>query len=103
MLRPRSTGSRKYSANGLKRETPMRNEHERPDMRHLWQGQVVEGTSMSLDQLRSALAKLNRAERVRTWVSGLFCLIFVGALGVLLTTAAAPIPIVRGGDCVFAL
>jgi hypothetical protein len=72
-------------------------------MRHLWQGQAVEGTSMSFDQLRSALAKLNRAERVRTWVSGLFCLIFVGALGVLLITAAAPIPIVRGGECVFAL
>jgi hypothetical protein len=81
----------------------MSNEHKRADMRHLWQSQVVEGTSMSLDELRSALAKLDRAERVRVWVCGLFCLIFVGAVGVLLITAAAPIPIVRGGECVFAL
>jgi len=71
-------------------------------MRHLWQGQVVEGDSMSLDELRSALAKLNRVERARTWVSGLFCLMFVGACGALLIVAA-PIPIVRGGECFFAL
>ncbi len=57
---------------------------------------------MSLDELRSALAKLNRVERTRTLVSGMFCLMFVGALGALLTMAA-PIPIVRNGECIFAV
>jgi hypothetical protein len=80
----------------------MSNEQKRPDMRHLWQGQVVEGASMSLDELRRALANLNRVERARTLVSGLFCLMFVGALGALLIVAA-PIPIVRGGECFFAI
>jgi hypothetical protein len=80
----------------------MSNEQTRPDMRHLWQGQVVEGDPMSLDELRSALAKLNRVERRRTLVGGLFCLMFVGALGALLIMAA-PIPIVRGGECLFAI
>jgi hypothetical protein len=80
----------------------MINEQKRPDMRHLWQGQAVEGASMSLNELRSALAKLNRVERARTLVSGLFCLMFSGACGALLTTAA-PIRIVRGGECFFAI
>lgn len=57
---------------------------------------------MSLDELRSALTKLNRVERTRALVSGLFCLMFVGAFGALLA-AAAPIPIVRGGECFFAI
>lgn len=80
----------------------MTNEQNAPDMRHLWQGQAVEGASMSLNELRSALAKLNRVERARTLVSGLFCLMFIGACGALLTTAA-PIRIVRGGECFFAI
>ena len=80
----------------------MSNEQQRPDMRHLWQGQVVEGAFLSVDELRSALAQLNRVERRRTLVSGLFCLMFVGACGALLIVAA-PIPVVRGGECVFAL
>ena len=57
---------------------------------------------MSLDELRSALAKLNRVERTRTLVGGLFCLMFVGCLNALLVMAA-PIPIVRGGECFFAI
>jgi hypothetical protein len=57
---------------------------------------------MSLDELRNALAKLNRVERTRTLVGGLFCLLFLGAFGALLTMAA-PIPIVRGGECFFAI
>jgi hypothetical protein len=80
----------------------MSNEQMRPDMRHLWQGQAVEGASMSLDELRSALAKLNRVERARTLGSGLICLMFVGAFAGLLIVAA-PIPIVRRGECVFAI
>ena len=80
----------------------MSNEQQRSDMRHLWQGQVVEGTSLSLDEVRNALATLNRVERRRRWVGGLFCLLFLGALGVLLITAA-PIRIVRGVECVFAM
>ena len=40
----------------------MSNEQKRPDMRHLWQGQVVEGASMSLDELRSALANIRTLE-----------------------------------------
>jgi hypothetical protein len=71
-------------------------------MRHLWQGQAVEGTSMSLDELRNALAKLNRVERARTLGSGLLCLMFVAALGGLLIVAA-PIPVVRAGECIFAI
>jgi hypothetical protein len=57
---------------------------------------------MSLDELRSALAKLNRVERRRTLVGVLFCLIFVGAFGALLIMAA-PIPIVWGGELFFAI
>src|SRR4051812_36526743 len=94
MSRPRSTGSRKSFANVLTRETPMSNEQQRPDMRRLWQGQVVEDTSMSLDELRNALAKLNRVERARTLGCGLVCLMFAGALAGLLIEAA-PIPAVH--------
>jgi len=80
----------------------MSNEQQRPDMRHLWQGQVVEGTSMSVDELRNALAQMNRVERRRTLVGGLFCLLFLGAFGALLIMAA-PTHIVHGAECVFAL
>jgi hypothetical protein len=80
----------------------MSNERQRPDMKHLWQGQVVEGTSMSLDELRNALVKLNRVERRRTLVGGLFCLLFLGAFGALLIMAA-PTRIVHGVECVFAI
>src|ERR1700733_14104310 len=98
MWRPRSTGPRKFFANVLKPETPMSNEQQRPDMRHLWQGQVIEGASMSLNELRNALAKRHRVERRRTLVGGLFCLLFLGAFGALLIMAA-PIRIVRAFEC----
>lgn len=80
----------------------MSNEQQRPDMRHLWQGQVVEGTSMSIDEIRNVLAKLNRVERRRVWVSGLFCLLFLGAIGALLIMTA-PSRIVHSVECVFAI
>jgi hypothetical protein len=80
----------------------MSNEHDRPDVRRLWQGQAVEDTSMSLDELRGALAKLNRVERRRTWACGLVCLMFVAALGGLLLQAA-PIPAVRAAEGFFAI
>jgi hypothetical protein len=80
----------------------MSNETNRPDMRHLWQGQAVEDTSLSLDELRDALTKMNRVERRRTWACGLVSLMFVVACGVLLIRAAS-IPIVRGAACFFAL
>ena len=57
---------------------------------------------MSLDELRNALAKLSRVERARTVGSGLLGLMFVVALGGLLI-GAAPIPVVRAGECLFAL
>jgi hypothetical protein len=80
----------------------MSNEKNRPEMRRLWQGQAVEDTSLSLDELRSALAKLNRVERARTLAYGLVSLMFVVTCGALLI-GAAPIPIVRGAACFFAL
>lgn len=80
----------------------MSNEQKHPDMKHLWQCQADEGTSMSLDELRNALAKLNRVERRRIWVGGLFCLLFLGAFGAVLIMAA-PIPVVLGGECFFAI
>src|SRR5690349_2185409 len=102
MSQPRSTGSKKYFASALKRETAMSSEKIHPDMRHLWQGQAVEDASMSLDELRSALAKLHRVERTQTVACGLVSLLFVVACGGLLMTAA-PIPIVRGAVGVFAM
>ena len=80
----------------------MSHEQQHPDMRRLWQDQAVEGTSMSLDELRNALARLNRVERRRSWVGGLFGLLFLGALGTLLVMAA-PVRIVRDVECVFAI
>jgi len=80
----------------------MSNEQRHPDMQHLWQSQAVEDRSMSLDELRNALAKLNRVERRRIWVGGLFCLLFLGTFGAVLIMPA-PIPVVRGGECFFAI
>src|SRR5690349_12463693 len=80
----------------------MNHEDNRPDMRDLWRGQAVDDTCMSLDELRGTLAKLNRIERARAWLGGLFCLMFVSGLGALLMMDA-PIPIVRGGECFFAI
>jgi hypothetical protein len=80
----------------------MSNEQQRPDMRQLWQGQVIEGASMTLSELRNALAKLNRVERRRTLVGGLFCLLFLGAFGALLIVAA-PIRIVRAFEYFFVI
>lgn len=79
----------------------MSTEQGRHDIRHLWQGQVVEGASMTLNELRNTLAKLNRVERRRTLVCGLFCLLFLGAFGTLLIMSA-PIRIVRAFECFFA-
>jgi hypothetical protein len=80
----------------------MSNKQKGADMRQIWQGQAVEGAFMTLDELRSALAKLNRVERARTVGSGLVCLLFLGALSGLLIVGA-PIPIVRAGECFFAI
>jgi hypothetical protein len=77
-------------------------EQQRPDVRRLWQGQVVEGTSMSLEELRNALVRLNRVEHRRTLVGGLFCVLFLGACGALLI-GAAPIRAVRDVEWVFAI
>ena len=54
----------------------MSNEQTRPDMRHLWQGQVVENTPLSLDELRSRISKMNRTILTRTFVAALGCVIF---------------------------
>ena len=80
----------------------MSNEQQRPDMRHLWQRQVVEEGSMTLQELQNALAKLNRVERIRTLAGGLCCLLFLGAFGALLVMAA-PNLIVRSFECFFAI
>lgn len=56
----------------------MSNEQRRPDLRHLWQGQVVEGASMSLDDLRSRVSRMNKLILARAFVAGLAFLLFIG-------------------------
>jgi hypothetical protein len=83
----------------------MHNEQLRPDMRRLWQSQIVESMPMSLDALRRGASKTNRLIRARTWAAGLGFLIFIGLFGALLSVTAAA-PLVRRIDieimeCVF--
>ena len=80
----------------------MSHEQQRPDMRHLWQGQVNEGASMTLNELRNELETLNRVERRRMLAGGLFCLLFLGAFGALLIMAT-PIRLVRAFEGFFVM
>ncbi|MGH8293996.1 MAG: hypothetical protein ACRETZ_00625 [Steroidobacteraceae bacterium] len=59
----------------------MSNEQKRPDMRFLWQSQMVESTSMSLDELVARFSKLTRTVRLRTWTLGPLCLILIASFG----------------------
>jgi hypothetical protein len=63
----------------------MSDEQQRPDVRRLWQGQVEESTSMSLDDLRSRVSKMNRGILMRAFVAGLALVIFIGLFGETLT------------------
>jgi hypothetical protein len=75
----------------------MSNEQQRPDVRRLWQSQVEENTSMSLEDLRSGARKINRIILTRALGAGLGFLIFIGFFGVLLTSQASP-PLVTETD-----
>lgn len=64
----------------------MSDEQPYPDVRLLWQSQADEGTSLSLDDLRNRVSKMNRSIRLRMFVAGLALLIYLGLfLDVLLT------------------
>src|SRR5215469_15837435 len=78
MSRPRYIESRKPCASVLKREATMFDEQQRPDARRLWQSQVDENTSMSVDDLRNRVSKMNRSILLRTLVAGLAFLIYIG-------------------------
>jgi hypothetical protein len=67
----------------------MSDEQQRPDVRRLWQSQVEENTSMSLDDLRSRVSKMNRLILFRAFVAGLAFLIFIGFFGETLTWRAS--------------
>lgn len=63
----------------------MSDEQPRPDVRRLWQSQVDEDASMSLDDLRSRVSRMNGIILARTFVAGLAFLIFIGFFAVTLT------------------
>ncbi len=63
----------------------MSNEQHHADVRRLWQTQVDESSSMSLDDLRSGVSKMRTTVLARTFVAGLAFLIFSGFLCVTLT------------------
>jgi hypothetical protein len=67
----------------------MSNEQQRPDVRHLWQSQAEENTSMSLEDLRSRVSKRNRLILLRAFVAGLAFLICSGFFGEILTWKAS--------------
>lgn len=67
----------------------MSDEQQRPDVRRLWQSQADESTSMSLDDLRSRVSKMNRLILKRAFVAGFAFLIFIGLFGVTLTWRAS--------------
>jgi hypothetical protein len=67
----------------------MSNEQERPDVRHLWQGQMVDDTSMSLDELRRRVSMMHRLILTRALVAGLAFLIFAAFFGETLTWKAS--------------
>jgi hypothetical protein len=70
----------------------MSDEQERPGVRRLWQSQMDEITSMSLDNLRNSVSNMNRNIRLRTFVAGLAFLIFIGFFfAVLLTWRVSPL------------
>jgi hypothetical protein len=82
----------------------MSDEQQGPDVRRLWQSQLVESTSMSLDDLRSRVAKINRILLTRTFVAGLLLLICSGFFGVLLTLRASTLVTqtdIEMAQCVF--
>jgi len=55
----------------------MSDDQPRLDMRHLWQSQTDENTSMSVDDLRNRVSKMNRSILLRTLVAGLAFLIYI--------------------------
>jgi len=70
----------------------MSDEQERPGVRRLWQSQMGESTSMSLDDLRNRVSSMKRSIRLRTFVAGLAFLIFIGFFfAVLLTWRVSPL------------
>src|SRR5690349_14000256 len=89
MLPPRSTGSRKSYVNVLLAETAMTDEQQRPGVRRLWQSQEEEHTCMSLSEIRSGAAKMNRIVLTYAFAAGLAFLIFGGFCGVLLYLRAS--------------
>jgi hypothetical protein len=83
----------------------MSDEQPRTDIRRLWQSQKEEITSMSLHDLRSGAAKMNRILLARAIGGGLGLLIFMGFFSVLLSSKPSP-PLVTATDiqilrCVF--
>lgn len=69
----------------------MSDEHQCRDVRRLWQSQAEESTSMSLDDLRRRVSKLNGMVLARTFVAGLAFMIFVGFFGITLTWRISPL------------
>jgi hypothetical protein len=67
----------------------MVNEQKHADMKRLWQGQVVESASLSLDDLRSRVSTMNKLILTRTFVAGLAFVIFAGFFGALLILRAS--------------
>jgi Flp pilus assembly protein TadB len=78
-----------FYANALQREAAMSDEQRRPDVRRLWQSQADENNSVSIDDLRSKILKMNRIILARTFMAGLAFLIFIGLFGVSLTWKAS--------------
>lgn len=64
----------------------MSDEQKRPDMKRLWQSQLVESSSMSLQELQRRLSKMNRIIRIRALTYGLVGLIFTGFFGELMVS-----------------
>jgi len=67
----------------------MSDEQQRPDVRRLWQSQKEESTPMSLSDIRSGAAKMNRMVLTQAFAAGLAFLIFGGFCGVLLYLRAS--------------
>ena len=65
-------------------------EQEHPDLRHLWQSQAAESTSISIDDLRSRVSKMNRILLFRAVIAGLAFLLFIGFFGATLSWRVSP-------------